>query len=74
MAKKATENRELVEVTPPRVSGNNDANFLIGLNGVNYILPRGKKSMVPKAVAEEFYRAQAAQEKMFEEQEALRNK
>ena len=71
---KASEKRDLVEITPPRVSGNNEANFFIGLNGVNYILPRGKKSMVPRAVAEEFYRSQAAQEAMFDAQDALKSK
>jgi hypothetical protein len=63
-----------VEIFVPRTSGNKEADLFIGVNGVNYLLPRGKKSMVPPEVAEEFYRSQEAQEKMFEEQEALRAK
>ena len=62
----------LVEITPPRVSG--DANCFIGVNGVNYLIPRGKKSMVPPAVAEEFFRSQAAQDAMYEAQDAMKSK
>lgn len=69
MAKQTVSNR--VEVFIPRVSGNNDPNLFVGVNGVSYILPRGKKSLVPPAVAAEIDRAVAAQEKMYEEQEAL---
>lgn len=65
---------ERVEVMIPRTSGNNDPNLFVGVNGVSYILPRGKKSLVPPAVAAEVERAMAAQEKMYEEQEALLQK
>lgn len=63
-----------VEVFIPRTSGNNEANYFVAVNGVSYLLPRGKKSLVPEEVAEEIARAQAAEEKMFEEQEALQAK
>ena len=65
------ENEKLVEVFIPRNNANQDPNFFVGVNGVSYILPRGKKSLVPPAVAAEIDRAVAAQEKMYEEQEAL---
>lgn len=61
-----------VEVFAPRNSANQDPNCFVGVNGVNYILPRGKRSQVPDFVAEEFERSQAAEEKMYEEQDKLK--
>jgi hypothetical protein len=63
------ENR--VEVFVPKGYANDDPNFPIGINGVNYLLPRGKKSMVPDFVAEEFYRSQRAQDKLDETMEQM---
>ena len=60
-----------VEITVPKGYANDDPNFFISVNGVNYLLPRGKKSMVPDFVAEEFYRSQRAQEKMDENMEQM---
>ena len=51
-----------VELFIPRGSASDDINEVIGLNGVLYVLPRGKKSLVPSAVAEEYYRAKRAEE------------
>ena len=51
---------ERVELFVPRGRINEDPNEIIGLNGVLYVLPKGKTSMVPKAVAEEYHRAQRA--------------
>ena len=51
-----------VELFVPRGTTREDPNEVIGLNGVLYVLPRGKKSVVPAAVAEEYYRAQRAKE------------
>ena len=53
---------EKVEIFVPKGYANDEPNLLIGVNGVNYLLPKGKSSKVPKAVAEEFYRSQKAQE------------
>lgn len=53
-----------VEIFVPKGYANDEPNHVIGINGVNYVLPRGKKSMVPDFVAEEFYRSQRAQEKL----------
>ena len=53
---------EKVEIFVPKGYANDEPNLFIGVNGVNYLLPKGKSSMVPKAVAEEFYRSQKAQE------------
>ena len=58
----ATDNR--VEIFVPKGYANDDPNLFISVNGVNYLLPKGKKSKVPDFVAEEFYRSQRAQERM----------
>ena len=49
-----------VEIFIPRGADREDPNLFVGINGVNYLLPKGKASKVPKAVAAEFYRAQKA--------------
>ena len=36
-----------VEVSIPRTSDRESPNLFVSINGVNYLLPRGKKSMVP---------------------------
>jgi hypothetical protein len=59
-AEKVKDNR--VEIFVPKGYANDDPNFFVSVNGVNYLLPRGKKSLVPAAVAEEYYRAQRAKE------------
>ena len=51
-----------VEVFIPKGYANGEANLFVSINGVNYLLPRGKSSMVPPEVAEEIRRAQKAQE------------
>ena len=53
-----------VEVFVPKGYANEDPNQLVGVNGVNYLLPRGKKSKVPPEIAAEFERSQRAQERM----------
>ena len=68
-APKATDNR--VEVFVPKGYANDDPNLLIAVNGINYLLPRGKKSLVPDFVANEFYSTQAAQEKMDKNMEQM---
>lgn len=55
---------EMVSIYVPRISGNTDPNLIIVLNGKNYVMPRGQTSVVPKAVAEEYERAQRAQHKV----------
>ncbi len=72
-ASKATEavkdNR--VEIFVPKGYANDDPNLFISVNGVNYLLPRGKKSTVPDFVAEEFYRSQRAQDRLDETVEQM---
>lgn len=69
---KETDNR--VEVMIPRDPANKEADLYVGVNGVGYLLPRGKKSLVPDYVAAEIERANAAQEAMYEAQDELRAK
>ena len=60
-----------VELFIPKGSANEEPNLLIGFNGKNYLLPRGRKSMVPPAVAAEYYRAAAAQEALDQRMDRL---
>lgn len=53
---------EKVEIFVPKGYANDEPNQQIIINGVIYLLPKGKASKVPKAVADEFYRSQKAQE------------
>ena len=55
-------NEERVEIFVPKGYTGDEPNVFVSVNGVNYRLPRGKKSMVPPEVAREFRRSQAAQE------------
>ena len=55
-------NQERVEVFIPRGYATEEPILFVGVNGVNYQLPRGKKSLVPQAVARELERARKAQE------------
>lgn len=63
------ENR--VEIFVPKGYANEDPNLFISVNCDNFLLPRGKKSMVPDFVAEEFYRSQRAQERLDENIEQM---
>jgi hypothetical protein len=51
-----------VEVFIPRGADREDPNLFVGINGVNYLLPRGKSSLVPPAVAAEIARAERARD------------
>ena len=55
-----------VEVFIPRGAANDDPNLFVSINGVNYLLPRGKTSKVPPEVKYEIERAQRAQNKQDE--------
>ena len=51
-----------VEIFVPKGYTGDEPNVFVSVNGVNYLLPRGKKSLVPAEVAQELARSQAAQE------------
>ena len=53
---------EKVEVFVPKGYVNEEPNLFVSVGGVNYLLPRGRPSLVPPAVAYELERSQKAQE------------
>lgn len=59
--KSARHEDERVDIYIPRGSDRDDPNLFVSVNGVNYLLPRGKTSSVPKHIAEEIERSRAAQ-------------
>lgn len=61
---------ERVEIFVPRSNG--DANLFVSVNGVNYLLPKGKASKVPKCVADEVKRAQMAADALEDRKAAYR--
>lgn len=67
----ATNNEKRVELYIPKGAANDDPNQFISVNGVGYLLPKGKKSMVPLHVKEEYERSVAAQSKMDEHVDEL---
>ena len=60
-----------VELSVPRGAEREDPNLFVGLNGVNYLLPRGKKSSVPAAVAAEIARSDRARDALDATMDAL---
>ena len=61
-----------IEVFIPRGSDREDPNLFVGINGVNYLLPRGKKSRVPAAVAEEIKRSELAADRFYQSVDGLK--
>ena len=61
-----------VEVFIPRGSDREDPNLFVGINGVNYLLPRGKKSRVPEAVAAEIKRSELAADRFYQSIDGLK--
>ncbi len=59
---KAAPQEERVAVNLPRAGEREDPNLFVGINGLNYLLPRGKSSLVPPAVAAEIRRAERARD------------
>lgn len=69
----ATEAPQRVKVTIPRARKGEDPNFFVGINGVNYIMPKGETVEVPPEVAYEIERAQAAEDYMFDQSDAMKS-
>lgn len=53
----------LVEIFIPRGQANDEPNLLVGFNGKNWLLPKGKTSTVPAYIADEIKRSWRAQER-----------
>lgn len=62
-----------IEIAIPRGSDREDPNFFVAVNGVNYLLPRGKKSMVPGFVAKEIIRSERAADIFYENMDGMKN-
>lgn len=58
-ASKAADDRE--EIYVPKGYANDEPFLIVGVNGINYQLPKGMTCTVPKFVADEFRRSQKAQ-------------
>lgn len=68
-AAKHQDEREAIHI--PRAVDGDTGPYFVSVNGVNYLLPRGRTSRVPKAVAEEIRRSWAAQDAWDDRAEAL---
>ena len=55
---------EYEKIFIPKGYANDEPNLFVSVNGVNYLLPKGKESEVPKHVAAEIKRSWKAQQKM----------
>ena len=62
---------ERVEVSIPRGGDREDPNLFVGINGLSYLLPKGKKSLVPREVADEIARSEQARDAMDEVMDSL---
>ena len=53
-----------VTVHIPKGFANEEPMLMVGINGKNFLLPRGRQSLVPPAVAKELQRSMAAQARL----------
>lgn len=60
-----------VSVAIPKGFANEEPNVLVSVNGVNFVLPRGKTSLVPQEVAWELERAARAQQLLDENMDRM---
>ena len=60
-----------VELSIPRGAEREDPNLFVGINGVNYLLPRGRSSSVPAEVAAEIARSERARDALDATMDAL---
>ncbi len=61
------------EVSVPRGSDREDPNVFVAVNGVNYLLPRGRKSAVPDFVARELERSERAAQIFYDSMDGMKN-
>ena len=59
------------EIFIPRALDGEERSLFVSVNGVNYLLPKGKTSKVPREVAEEVRRSWKAQNAWDDRAEAL---
>ena len=65
---------ERVSVTIPRARAGEDPNFFVGINGKNYIIPKGTTQEVPPEVAAEIDRYNKAVDAMYAAKDARLSK
>lgn len=63
-----------VEVFIPRPHAGEDPNLFVCVNGKAFLLPRGKKSLVPQYVKDEIERSFNAEADMYEHAAAMASK
>lgn len=54
---------DIVEIFVERDGTDGDPNLVVGVNGKNWVMPRGETSKVPRFVAEEYERSRKARYK-----------
>jgi len=59
-------------VNLPRARGSEAREVFVGVNGINYLIPKGQEVAVPECVAEELNRAALAERFMDEEKDRRR--
>ncbi len=59
------------EINIPRGGEREDPNLFVGINGEGYLLPKGKSSLVPEAVAEEIERSERARDALDQTRSSL---
>ncbi|MBR3293894.1 MAG: hypothetical protein IKI69_05675 [Oscillospiraceae bacterium] len=64
-------NNKSVELHIPRSGPKTEQQVVIGVNGVNYVIPKGQRVTVPDYVAAEYERSVRASDKMFRNKEDL---
>ena len=65
------EKEEREEIFIPRALDGEERSLFVSVNGVNYLLPKGKTSKVPLEVAREIRRSWAAQNAWDDRAEAM---
>lgn len=69
--KKDTFDDGLEEIYIPRSGHGEEEQLVIGINGVNTVIPKGMRVRVKPEVAEEVRRSQAANDQMYRNKEEL---
>lgn len=61
-AEKLPDPYELEEIFIPRAGAKEDPNLFVSVNGKNFLFPKGKKSKVPRYIADEIRRSERARD------------
>ena len=71
MSNEKTNTEERVALFVEKGCAGDEQNLMIGVNGVTYLLPKGKTSLVPRHIAAEYERARKAQQALDEQVDRL---